>query len=563
MSPAWSVIQIELNFGRTAPEVMPDIEAAVKEHTIKLTDQLGIPGRPDFKIYFDKENAERIVQVLVNGNQCNFPDELLERVYHSVYKSRGNLRTLMVLADEDHKSLVAFVSLLIVEILKINLSLLLTKENFEIYWNTFPLKDSIRNTDKTILNKLFVVFREILDLGISLSDNESISNIINNRSDINDADFHELREDLIVKSSSHEVLLLIRQEYFRNITLVATSKDDWNPIGIMRDGLFYELGLKFPKFRIVFSEEVKYGEFQFQVNGLSTLSILGLTPDECLVNDTTDRLALLNIKGTSSVNPANGVAYSIIPTTHQDIAKQAGLTTWDSLEYLILCFGHELRLRAQCFVNNNFVDDILSKLSTAWPKLVETLRHQHSLGFITQILRLLVSEGLSIRDLRRIIQAILEADFIKTEPQKYIVFDDRLATSHSTDLNKNDTVFLVEYVRSKMKEFISDKYAQRGDTLFVYLLAPSIEVILGECIEKTEALTNENHERIIRAINKELKAPATPHYYPVVLTITTIRSYFKELIKNSFPRLAVLAYNELSPRMNIESIARISFDERV
>ena len=45
---------------------------------------------------------------------------------------------------------------------------------------------------------------------------------------------------------------------------------------------------------------------------------------------------------------------------------------------------------------------------------------------------------------------------------------------------------------------------------------------------------------------------------PVVLTTMEIRRYFRKLVELEFPHLAVLSYQELSPEMNIQPIARIS-----
>jgi type III secretion protein V len=47
---------------------------------------------------------------------------------------------------------------------------------------------------------------------------------------------------------------------------------------------------------------------------------------------------------------------------------------------------------------------------------------------------------------------------------------------------------------------------------------------------------------------------------PVILTTMEIRKILRVLIEKEFPSLAVLSYQELSPDMNIQPIARISWN---
>ena len=48
---------------------------------------------------------------------------------------------------------------------------------------------------------------------------------------------------------------------------------------------------------------------------------------------------------------------------------------------------------------------------------------------------------------------------------------------------------------------------------------------------------------------------------PVVLTTALIRYRLRKALRGAFPRLSVLSYQELSPDMNIQPIARISLEE--
>ena len=76
--------------------------------------------------------------------------------------------------------------------------------------------------------------------------------------------------------------------------------------------------------------------------------LLLLEDNEFLVNDTVDRLTLLNIKGREAINPANGNECAIIQENNNEsqICEQAGLTVWEHADFIALALSAEIRNRA-------------------------------------------------------------------------------------------------------------------------------------------------------------------------------------------------------------------------
>ena len=69
----------------------------------------------------------------------------------------------------------------------------------------------------------------------------------------------------------------------------------------------------------------------------------------------------------------------------------------------------------------------------------------------------------------------------------------------------------------------------------------------------------EERRRLLDGILEQLDdLPPTAHM-PVLLTTMNVRARLRREIKDKFPYLAVLSYRELSPDMNIQPIARISW----
>src|SRR5512132_2203801 len=60
----------------------------------------------------------------------------------------------------------------------------------------------------------------------------------------------------------------------------------------------------YPHFRFVVDERLKPNGVAFRINYLTTLPILCPRPDQCLVNDTVERLRLMKVEGLPTTNPA-------------------------------------------------------------------------------------------------------------------------------------------------------------------------------------------------------------------------------------------------------------------
>ena len=331
------------------------------------------------------------------------------------------------------------------------------------------------------------------------------------------------------------------------IPLVEDSGDGSKFLGemipMMRDGLFYELGVRFPGIRVRGNEtDMPPGSYLIMINEIPL--VMGtVSQDKVLVNDTVERLRLLNIDGEPATNPANGNECAWVDAQYQDVAEQAGLTTWDASGYIVLHLSSVLRKNGAEFVGIQETMNMLEQLEQAFPALVkETVPKVVSPFQLTDILRRLIEEEISIRDLRSILQALAEWGQVE-----------------------HDTVMLTEYVRAALKRYISHKYTRGQNTLIVYLLDPQIEETVRSSIQHTSsgsylALEPEITQEILSAVRTEVGSLPPTAQNPVILTTMEIRRYFRKLVELEFPHLAVLSYQELSPDMNIQPIARISLE---
>ncbi|AEI65902.1 type III secretion system export apparatus subunit SctV [Corallococcus macrosporus] len=312
-------------------------------------------------------------------------------------------------------------------------------------------------------------------------------------------------------------------------------------IPFMRDGLFVELGVRFPGVRARGNGSLPPGAYQVQINEVPVVTGQA-TLGHVLVNDTVDRLRLMNIQGFEAVNPATRQPAAWVPEQHRDTLEAAGLTTWDVPGYIILHMAAVLRRNAREFVGVQETQTMLEQLEKAFPAIVkEVVPKVVNVLKLTDILQRLVEEEISIRDLRGILQALAEYGQVEA-----------------------DNVMLTEHVRASQRRYISHKYARGTGTLVVYLLDPNIEDAIRGSVKRTSAgahlaLEPELAQEIVQAVRSECGHLPPSAQRPVILTAMDIRRYVRKLLEYEFnPSFSVLSYQELSPELNIQPVARIS-----
>ena len=200
-----------------------------------------------------------------------------------------------------------------------------------------------------------------------------------------------------------------------------------------------------------------------------------------------------------------------------------------------------VRREARAFLGIQETQRLLDGLEKQAPTLVrEVVPKLMGLQLLTEVLRRLVEEEVSIRDLRAILGAL--ADWARSE---------------------KDPILLTEHVRAALRRQLT--YALVGDapTLSVYLLDPLVEDTIRGAIQRLPsgsylALDPATSQDIVAAICREVAARPEPGRVPVILTSLEIRRFVKRLCEVDVPDLAVVSYQELTPDLQLLPLARIA-----
>jgi len=198
-----------------------------------------------------------------------------------------------------------------------------------------------------------------------------------------------------------------------------------------------------------------------------------------------------------------------------------------------------LRARAADFLGLAEVQRLLDELEQFAPATVRNVVPKPvSLVLLTDVLRRLVEERVSIRDLR----AILEA----------------LAVVAATE---KDPLGLSEYVRSALRRAITYRLTAGQGRLPCVMLEPIVEDTVRRAITRTPAgafltLAPQASRDVERAIDAALAAwpEGEP---PVIMTQPDIRRFVRKLIEPRHPEVWVSSFAELLPEVRLETVTRV------
>lgn len=240
--------------------------------------------------------------------------------------------------------------------------------------------------------------------------------------------------------------------------------------------------------------------------------------------------------------PSGAAVVSIHEVPARPIAVQLDMVAQDRIDAVMDGALEELVSRASEFVGIGETQGLLDRLEQIAPALVrQVVPKPIPLPLLAEILRRLVEERVSIRDLRSILEA--------------------LATAPA---GEKDPLTLTELVRAQLRRATSYRLCGGTGTLAVYLLDAEIEETIRGAIQRTAAgsflaLAPGPAREILAAARKLLTSSPPPQgSAAVLLTQPDIRRYARKLL-DSDPTLKdvhVISVSELLPEISLHPLGR-------
>ncbi len=248
------------------------------------------------------------------------------------------------------------------------------------------------------------------------------------------------------------------------------------------------------------------------------------------------------IKGIPTKEPAFGLPAIWITEDKQERAQIAGYTVVDCTTVMATHISEIIKQHAFELLGRQEVQNLLDNLARTYPKLVEELVPAVlNLGTIMRVLQNLLREGVSIRDLRTILETM--ADYVPMT---------------------QDTDVITEYVRHALSRSISAAHVQEDGTILVITMARELEETIQKSIQHREhgsflALDPKTAQKILDRL-AALVQEFPGGRQPVLLVIPQIRPHVRRLTERYLPNLAVLSHNEIASNMKVKSLGTVTID---
>ncbi|MBZ0153704.1 MAG: flagellar biosynthesis protein FlhA [Planctomycetes bacterium] len=245
------------------------------------------------------------------------------------------------------------------------------------------------------------------------------------------------------------------------------------------------------------------------------------------------------IAGIETIEPAFGLPARWIAESDKDRAELLGYTVIDAASVLITHLTEVLKKTAGELLTRDDVKSLVDNLKKQSPAVVEELiPGMLTLGQVQRILAGLLKEGVPIRNLQTILEALADASIETKDPRQ-----------------------LTEHVRSRLSRTIVEPHLDPAGTLYAAFLDPELEKNLAEALAGNDGVTNLPTGFLGRFVDRTAEAlakMAKTGRDPVLVTRSSLRPFLADAIAGVIPNAAVLSYQETTPAKKVETTQRIA-----
>ncbi len=306
----------------------------------------------------------------------------------------------------------------------------------------------------------------------------------------------------------------------------------------LRRALYFDLGVPFPGINIRPNPTLPPLGYLLNLNEIP-MARGKLEKDMVIVREKKSNLMMLGVKYLEGDPFLPDVDPIWVPQADMPRLESAGFSCMNHARILAYHLSLILSRHASTFLGLQETKYLLDRMEERAPDLVREATRLLPVQRIAEIFQRLVQEQISIRDLRTILEALIE-----------------------WSAKEKDVVMLTEYVRGALKRQISYMYSRGQNMLPAILMDPALEETIRKAVRQTSAgaflsLDPETSQRIIKAVGDAAGQYRTSTQKPVLMASMDIRRYVRRLIESKHYELPVMAYQEVTPEITVQPVNRI------
>ncbi len=350
-------------------------------------------------------------------------------------------------------------------------------------------------------------------------------------------------EETKAKSETLESLLpveLVQLEVGYGIVNIVDAEQNGDlleRISHIRKQFVLDWGLIIPSVRIKDNLELKPGGYSIKLKGVE-IAKGELMSDHLMAMD--PGTVIEQMEGIETKEPVFGLPAIWINDDKKDEAQYNGYTVVDLSTIVATHLTEVLKANLSELFGRQELVKVLDTFKEENPKVVTDLVPDiMPLGTVLKVLQGLLREGVSVRDLRTILETLAE-----------------FGTS------TKDADALCEYVRQALYRTITEKIKGSQGDVPLFTLDRVLEETVARSIIQTDQGSQLNldpkvTQTILASLNEKIEEATSQGEKMVVLCSPVIRRHFKRLTEKFIPNLMVVSHNELSPEVNIRSLGTV------
>ena len=250
------------------------------------------------------------------------------------------------------------------------------------------------------------------------------------------------------------------------------------------------------------------------------------------------------IDGIETVEPAYGIPSRWILPENKEMAEIYGYTVITPLTVMLTHLSETIKKHTYELLNRSETIQLVGHLKQTEPELVaDAIPNVVSYANLEKILKSLLREGIPIKDLATILEAVVEA-------------------SGGT----RDIDMITEQVRSALSRTITRRFCENGQLRVVTLDAEVEKKVLAALTKNDHgvylALSPDIMQQIIAQLGELRKKFNDLSQTPIVLTSQIIRVYLSRMIAQFYPDVYVLSFHEITSSVQIQAIGNITLQQQ-
>ncbi len=305
----------------------------------------------------------------------------------------------------------------------------------------------------------------------------------------------------------------------------------------VRKNLARDLGIIVPPIAVRDSLDMEANEYRFLLRG-KVMGRAAVVANRWLAMNVTN--SRVNLNGIPTTEPVFGIPAVWIGEEERKSAEINGYTVVDVVSVMITHLAEVLKQTAHLLLSRQEVQSLINRIKDANAALVsELLPDLVSLGVIQRVLQNLLREGVSVKNLTVILEAIADFASVTKNPDE-----------------------LSEQVRRRLGTYFVDSYECEPGKIKGVTLDPRLEQMLIGRIHRSHlevmlAIDPQTAQFLLQELTIRSNAMTEQSLTPIVVVSGELRLAFKRFFESSFPKLVVLSYQELPSQTEIQSIGII------